>query len=143
VRITIGTGYDPKQEASSIGSDWALVTIDQPLGTPDRLLGFAESPVMAGMGAMLGGYSQDFVELITADSACRIIGLGADKTGHRYIRHDCAATRGASGAPLLVRDGGKWRIAGIVVGAGREEVGGVAASAAEMQQAIAAQKPNM
>jgi protease YdgD len=136
VGIALAPGWDPKRGIAAVGSDWALVTIDHPLGTSDRLLGFASEPPLAGKGAMLGGYSQDFVEVITADSGCRIIGLGADQAGHRYLRHDCAATRGASGAPLLIREGTNWRIAGIEVGAGKDEVGGVAADIGDVIKAL-------
>jgi protease YdgD len=141
IRVTIGTGYDPKRPATSIGSDWALVTIDQALGTPDRVLRLIDEPLQAGRGAMVGGYSQDFVELITADSSCRIIRLDTDAGGHRYMQHDCATTFGDSGAPLLVRDGTSWRIAGIANRAGRGEVGGAAAGIDEARQAIGDQSP--
>jgi protease YdgD len=141
-RVTIGTGYDPKRNTISLGSDWALVAIDQPLGTPDRVLRLVDQPLQAGRGAMVGGYSQDFVELITADSSCRITRLDTDAGGHRFMRHDCATTFGDSGAPLLVRDGNVWRIAGIANRAGQGEVGGVAAGIDEARQAITGQKPN-
>ncbi|WP_238474767.1 hypothetical protein [Azospirillum cavernae] len=34
------------------------------------------------------------------------------------ILHDCDATRGTSGGPLLVREGGGWRVVGLGVAAG-------------------------
>lgn len=139
VGMTIGPGWDPKHGIGQVGSDWALVTINQALGTGDRLLGFATEPPRPGEAAMIGGYSQDFVEVITADTGCHIIGLGKDTAGRRVIRHDCAATRGASGAPLLVREGASWRIVGIEVGAGLDEVGGVASGIDGVIQTISGQ----
>jgi protease YdgD len=138
--IIVAPGWDPN---GGTGSDWALVTLDQPLGTADRLVGFASAPPAAGQAAMIAGYSGDFVEVITADTSCHIVGFGSDAAGHRFLRHDCAATQGASGAPLFVREGTGWRIAGIEVGASVALVGGVASSVDAVIQAMRGQKPNM
>lgn len=143
VGLAIGPGYDPKREIATIGSDWGLVTLDKALGTPDKVVGFATQPPRAGMPVMLGGYSRDFVEVITADSGCRIIGLRPDSAGHRLIMHDCAGTYGVSGAPLLVKEGTGWRVIGIADAAGKDMVGGAAAAALEVVQSLTGQKPNM
>jgi protease YdgD len=86
----------------------------------------------------LGGYSQDRNEIIMADTDCRITGAGLDRGGHKLLRHDCVATRGASGAPLLLPgDGGGWRIAGLEVGAFIGQPGGVAVPAATLRTLLA------
>lgn len=134
----IGPGYDPTRAIATLGSDWGLVTLDKALGTPDRIVGFATAPPRPGMPVMLGGYSRDFVEVITADSGCRIIGLRADTAGHRLIHHDCAGTYGVSGAPLLVKEGSGWKVIGIADAAGKDMVGGAAATAIEVVQSLMA-----
>jgi protease YdgD len=40
--------------------------------------------------------------------------------GARFITHDCDATRGTSGGPLLVRRDDGWAVAGINIAAGRQ-----------------------
>jgi hypothetical protein len=37
--------------------------------------------------------------------------------GKPFIAHDCDATRGTSGGPFLVRQGGGWTVIGINIGA--------------------------
>jgi protease YdgD len=39
--------------------------------------------------------------------------------GGAFFTHDCAGTRGTSGAPLLARRGDTWEIVGINIAAGR------------------------
>lgn len=113
------------------GNDVAVLTLTAPIGK--AVLGFAALPA-AGTPAMLGGYNQDRAEVMEADTHCRVIG-----SDDGLIRHDCAGTRGTSGAPLLVRGaGGAWRIAGIQVRAIAGESGGIAVGAATLQALLAA-----
>jgi protease YdgD len=57
---------------------------------------------------MLGGYQQDRPEVLLADTGCRLLGLV-----NGMLLHDCAGTRGASGAPLLMRLGETWSVLGV------------------------------
>lgn len=129
-------GYGGHAVAASVriarGLDVAEVTLAAPLGP--AVLGFAPPPA-PGTPAMLGGYNQDRVEVIEADTACHVL---ADSGV--LLRHDCEGTHGTSGAPLLVRgaDGG-WRIAGLQVAAFVHGRGGVAVSAAALQAWLAQQ----
>jgi protease YdgD len=143
VGIALGPGYRSSDVPSNVGNDWALVTIDRALGTPDRTLGFAVEAPHPGTKVMLGGYSRDFAEVITADLACRIQQLGTDRAGRPVIRHSCEGTRGASGAPLLVHEGQSWRVIGIAIGAGRDTAGGIASGIGDVLATLGVQKPNM
>jgi protease YdgD len=112
--------------------DVAVVTFGVPVGT--AMLGFAPPPA-PGTPVMLGGYNQDRVELIEADTACRVL---ADDG--RRISHDCEGTHGTSGAPLLLRDRhGQWTIAGMEVAAFVPGPGGIAVAAPVLQQSLAAE----
>jgi len=125
VRYVIAPGYDPG-DPTTLGADWALLTIDHPFGADDRilpLLGHAPAP---GARVMLGGYSADHGYILTADSDCRILGFAADPAGRPLIRHDCTASRGVSGAPLLLQENGKWQVAGVEVMAKMGEAEGYA-----------------
>ena len=111
--------------------DVAAVTLDAPIGR--AVLGFAPAPAV-GTAAMLGGYNQDRIEVIEADTACRVVAHDGP-----LIRHDCAATHGTSGAPLLVRgaDGG-WAIAGLQVAAFVRAAGGIAVGGPVLQALLTA-----
>lgn len=102
-------------------ADWALLTLARPIGTPDRILPLLRQIPPAGTAVMLGGWQQDRPEVLLADTGCRLIGNNA------LLLHDCAGTRGASGAPLLARGAdGNWAILGVQVAAETAAAIGVA-----------------
>jgi protease YdgD len=129
-RITafhVTPGYDPLDETRTAGADWAVLTLDAPLGTPDRLLRLADTPVSSGQDVTLGGYGQDREERLQADPHCRVLSRDTDGAGRLLLRHSCSATRGTSGAPLLAQDpGGAWHVVGVNVAADQDGAGGVA-----------------
>ncbi|MBV8649891.1 MAG: trypsin-like serine protease [Alphaproteobacteria bacterium] len=135
-QLVVGPGYDPKRAAESFGSDWALVTLDRRLGTPDRVLTIRETPPEIGMKAAIGGYSQDHPLLLTADAGCRVVALAVDPNGRRLLRHNCTGTEGSSGAPLLVQDDGVWHVGGVQVGAERGVAAGVAVMLDEVRKKL-------
>jgi protease YdgD len=51
-----------------------------------------------------------------ADLTCHITGTSM-AAGKPFIAHDCDATRGTSGGPLLMRQGGGWAVIGVNIGA--------------------------
>jgi protease YdgD len=127
VGLVTGPGFDPARPLKTLGSDWALLTIDRKLGTPDRVLTIRDRPPDVGTTVMIGGYSQDHPLVLTVDSECRIVEQVLDGNGRRVLRHNCTATRGASGAPVLVSDGTHWRIGGVDVAAEMGVANGLAA----------------
>ena len=95
-------------------ADWAVLSLDAPLGTPDRVLPLLRGVPQVGASAMLGGYEQDRAQAMVADRGCAVIGIARGASGHAMLRHSCAATRGTSGAPLLARaPDGRWSIIGV------------------------------
>jgi protease YdgD len=125
--ILTGSGYDPLRPFLTLGSDWALLTLDKPLGTPDRILAISALALEPGAEIATGGYSQDHPLTLTVDRACRILARESDGDGTAILRHDCLATHGSSGAPVLLREGESWSIAGILVAAEQGRSGGLAA----------------
>ncbi len=107
----LGAGWDPVRRAP-IGADWAVLRLATRIAGPMLPLWRAELP--AGAGLLLGGYQQDRPEVLLADTACTALGPARDGAGLPLLAHGCAATRGASGAPLLLalRDGG-FAVAGV------------------------------
>lgn len=117
-------GYDPHREWQTLRLDRAFLTLDAPAGGPGDVLAIADRMPPPGTPLALAGYGQDREQRLLADLHCHLLGV-ADGV----IRHDCAATRGASGAPLLAETApGTWRAIGIEVAADAPGIGGLAVS---------------
>ena len=128
ISFVIGAGFDPLDPRKTAGSDWALLTIDAKLGTPEHLLALGDPHPATGTAVMIGGYGQDHPYKLMVDRDCRITGTVIDGQGRTLLRHNCTATRGVSGAPLLTKDGEAWRIVGIDVAAQMGIASGMAVS---------------
>src|SRR5256885_17190108 len=59
----------------------------------------------SGLPIAIGGYNQDRAQLLMADPECHI-GIVTRRPGGTLLLHDCSATRGTSGGPLLTRENG-------------------------------------
>ncbi|GAC87141.1 peptidase S1/S6 [Gluconobacter thailandicus F149-1 = NBRC 100600] len=111
-RFVIPAGYDPANEAGTASNDRATLLMDHPVAVAADLLPAVE--VRDGMSAMLVGYPQDRSEVPFGDVECHINGV----TVSGLVHHDCEATKGVSGAPLLVRaPEGAWGVGALAVGA--------------------------
>jgi protease YdgD len=111
------------------GADWAILQLETPLDAPFLPL----RPARPGDRILLGGYQQDRAEVLMADPDCRVLSL-QQQGGAAVLRHGCAGTRGASGAPLLRREAhGDWSIVGVAVAAARQQAGGLAVPAKAIQ----------
>jgi protease YdgD len=106
-----GEGFRPEPMGPA-GADWALLTLEHPL---DRAgLTLLREPPPPRTPLMLGGYQQDRPEALLADTGCRALGLERRPSEHPMLVHDCAGTRGVSGAPVLARGpDGRWGVAGV------------------------------
>lgn len=140
VRYRVAPGYDPRRRPPTFGADVAVLTLDRDMAKPGDVLALLAAGAMAlPRAAMLGGYNQDRAEVIEADRHCLVQGLVRDAGGRAVLRHDCAATRGTSGAPLLVRGDGTqpWRVAGLQVAAAPDRARGIAVPAASLRAVLA------
>jgi protease YdgD len=126
VRLTYAETYDPSRGTETSGDDWALVDLDRPIGTPDRVLSLRTDPLTGGDIVTLGGYAQERIEMLMVDTRCRILGLMSDRNGVALLHHDCTANHGVSGAPLLIQEGDVWVIGGIEVTGTSANDGGAA-----------------
>jgi protease YdgD len=105
---------DGRRTMSPPDADWAIVLLAEPVGTPDRLLPILKTIPPSGTHLALGGYEQDRIHIMTADLNCTLIGFVRDSAKHTMLAHSCAATRGASGGPLLAQTSdGSWAVVGI------------------------------
>nr|WP_301311567.1 trypsin-like serine protease [Azospirillum lipoferum] len=119
-RVATDPAYDPAAATPMIAADWAVLTLAEPAPESVPPLPVSVEPLQAGAPLMLGGYSQDRAQILMADRKCRLLG----ESGGLLV-HDCDATRGTSGGPLLARtadgaggNGRGWAVAGVGVAAG-------------------------
>ncbi|MBC8158300.1 MAG: hypothetical protein H8E94_03100 [Alphaproteobacteria bacterium] len=65
-----------------------------------------------GAPLIQAGYSQDKAHILSVHSGCNILGFSADG---RLLLHDCDATKGDSGSPILVQQGERYSLVGMHV----------------------------
>lgn len=139
--FAVGPGLRPNPAAPA-DADWAVLTLDAPLGAPDRVLPLLRTAPPPGTPLALGGYGQDRAHVMVADLGCRSSGLVRGAGGRVMLRHTCAATRGASGGPLLARrPDGAWGVVGVSSTARAGVSGGSAVPASAIDPAVLAQAP--
>lgn len=104
---------DSAAGAAEMAHDWALIELDRDLSP--RPIPVARQEVSLEKGPVtvtVAGYSGDFEEVLTAHRDCQIVAEARPK----LWLHDCDATFGASGAPLLRFTGGKPEIVAVQSG---------------------------
>lgn len=113
-QVVVGRDYDPGHPKESAAADWAILILSEQLGAHGNSLSITRSSVDPGSEAVLGGYGRDRVEVMRADTDCKIIDTLSAKDGS-LLRHDCDSTFGNSGGALLVKENGSWKVAGVHV----------------------------
>jgi protease YdgD len=135
--FVVGPGYRPDGTGPA-GADWAVLTLERPLEVPpSRLLPLLAEAPAPQTPLMLGGYQQDRPEVILADAGCRLLGQRGEAAGQPMLVHDCAGTRGVSGAPLLARGAdGRWAVAGIASSVAMDAARGAAVPTAALAMTL-------
>jgi protease YdgD len=120
IRATVADrpAYTPSLKTYDVARDWAILELDSPIGRtagwiPTLTAEEAASEMHPGTSLTMAGYNQDVAQALRVDDECAIAGVAAD--GLSFL-HACNGTRGVSGGPLLVRVGGAYRVAGLLVG---------------------------
>ena len=112
VALRVGAGFDPAREAPW-ASDWALVSLNAPIGA-GRVLPLLRETPPAGSILALPGFQRDHPGALLVDPACRYLGLRRIEGEGVMLAHDCAGTTGSSGGPLLLRGAdGNFGIIGV------------------------------
>jgi protease YdgD len=121
VRFVTAPGYDPTKPATVVGNlarDWAVLTLDRDIGAAVGVLPLAAAADrerdLAGTSLVHAGYSQDKAHVLTTHDGCSVVW---GPPGSPVLRHDCDATRGDSGSPILVREDGEIRLLAVHVAA--------------------------
>jgi protease YdgD len=113
--------FDDPVGAESISADWALLVLDRPLTVqpiPVRALapGEIEATQAGTLRLMRAGYGADRPHLPSLHDRCRIASRLTDGWA---LLHDCDATRGDSGSPLLIETTAGVSLVGVTTGATR------------------------
>jgi protease YdgD len=100
-------------------NDWAVLTLEQPIGRQAGWLGLRRLDdkllrrLRRGQArALQAGYRRGWTHIMTVNLNCAITGFFQGRNG---ILHSCNISKGDSGSPLLVLDGGKFRVVGLHV----------------------------
>ena len=94
-------------------NDWALLRLVKPVGKITGVLAATKASLQVKTTSLIqAGYSQDKAHILSVHSGCKILGFSADG---RLVFHDCDATKGDSGSPILVRLGQRYSLVGMHV----------------------------
>ena len=110
-RFTAGAGFAGNDRRPQ-PSDWACLELTEAIPAEISPLPVYERPP-PGTPIALAGYNRDHAQLLMADQECRVTGVSGG-----FLLHDCDATHGTSGAPLLSRREDRWAVIAINIGAG-------------------------
>ncbi len=116
--ITVSPGFDGTKGGPQ-RADWARLELTE--AVPVMPLRFHDAAVSPGLAVALAGYNQDRSQLLMADLGCNVLHVQPLPGGASFVTHDCAATHGTSGAPLLARQDRFWAVIGINIAASRAE----------------------
>lgn len=107
--IHIADGFSMQRRQA--GRDWAIVTLDRDVSTATGIVALDDADAPAPGSALIqAGYSRDRSHVLTVDASCRTRGVWH---GSNLLAHDCDATFGDSGSPLLRRSADGYRLVGI------------------------------
>ena len=109
--------------------DWAILTLAENLG--DQITPLSTLPLDATLFdryRQLGtftqaGYSRDRPHMLTRNNRCKVTGFSH---GGHIAMHECDATFGDSGSPLLLEQNGRYHIVAMLVAISRRNGKGIA-----------------
>jgi len=114
--LRVPDGYRPgarnPADIDTLGRDWALLELARPVAVEPIPWRVAAAGEADGLRVLLAGYRRDWAHVLSADPDCRLIG---SRAGADLLLHDCAATFGDSGSPLLVEDDDGFFVVGVHV----------------------------
>ena len=106
--------FDDDGDIRALEKDWAVVELDRQLfdggwlrPVPIAPKGTAGADGQRGMTLAQAGYSGDRRDELTRNRTCNMLSL---QSGGRLVVHDCDATFGDSGSPIMVETDGDYSI---------------------------------
>lgn len=117
--VHVAPGFDPAQPSTTMttSEDWAVITLNNPMPLEEiPYLAITIDDLITGpaRGQLTqAGYSQDRAQILSVNLNCSPVGVLSDG---EVLMHDCDATRGDSGSPILANINGQWRVIAVNVG---------------------------
>jgi protease YdgD len=111
--------------------DWALLTIDKPLGRTYGTVPLSQSAAALFLNRKDGhvlqaGYSRDFAHVLTVHEPCRLTDyVRINNNPQPVYFHQCDATKGDSGSPILFMKDGKYEVVALHSATTRRQSGQV------------------
>ena len=109
--------FAPRQDLAAASTDWAVLTLAEPLGRQAGWLGMKalDSLMLSRIAArdallLQAGYRRDLAHVMTAGWGCAIAGIAQ---AGRMLLHDCDVVQGDSGSPLLLFADGRFYAIGL------------------------------
>jgi protease YdgD len=127
-RLPSGLVVDGQGHLANRSADWALLELDVPLGDAAGFVPVASDRVGPEQGRPLrvvqAGYNRNKAHVLSHDDTCAVVA----QPEPAIFLHTCAASYGASGSPLLVKEDGAYRLVAIHVATMRRgaEMAGIA-----------------
>jgi protease YdgD len=119
----------------TFGTDWALIVLEDPIGSQTGYLELAQADTDAASAVTLAGYSGLRQHILSRASDC---GGPEYSVAGDVMMTNCSGMQGDSGAPVLVGHGDALRVAGVFVGiySNRSEYVSVAIPSAKFLEAF-------
>ncbi len=108
--VTGRAGGQPPASGEALVEDWALLRLAET--APAKIAPLPVAAFPDGSPAVVkAGYRRDRPHLLTVSDSCTIAG----RSGYRLAFRNCDAVPGESGAPIIERRAGDWRVVGVFV----------------------------
>jgi len=121
-RVKLPAQYKLEQDQpinlGNLALDWAILELDTPINNirpiPLSPLSVKELITTGQNTAVIqAGFSGDRQYILTANKRCKII---KQYKKHPLVTHNCDATNGDSGSPLLIKEKGDYHVIAMLVG---------------------------
>lgn len=98
--LILPSGADPAHITPS-PADFAVLHVATPVA---HFLRLDPAPLPLGTPLRVAGFNQDRAERLEADPGCHALGYARTADAGPFLLHDCTATHGSSGGPVLAGD---------------------------------------
>lgn len=128
--IKISPRFTAKQRR--LDQDWAVLTLDRDVSAITGIIPLAKKQLGKTTPLLQAGYSRDRRHMLTIDRSCSVGAV--TKSG--IVVHDCDATFGDSGSPLMIREGDAYQVAAVhsAMRIGRGKTQGLAVSVSDARK---------
>lgn len=133
-RLSGGETMRDRGKPSDLTRDWAVLTLERDLESVTGVIPTAAPALPRATGTqpsgvvyLQAGYSRDHPHMLTVHNNCKLF---APSARNGLLLHECDATFGDSGSPIMRHQNGQYRVIGIHVAIDNANNKGIAVSGA-------------